>query len=248
MEKKAKLPPGESAIQADWFSQAKLRVFRSNVQQLDSLYGMLSVSLDEASALRNGVKFERAFAVLSITATLCARLARQLKWLLRTLQELVSQYDLTPGVTPLHIASLDWNSDQFSALKASLVKKLHFPRQLQFLDKCRELEALVEHLSHHFCQTASALKETNSSNAPEIWAAMDDEQNDLNTCVRETIVTLKCVLRVMPEEQLGIFENAAAAQSTGLKWERKVNRSQAKRQESVAALSKSMGQILRRPR
>jgi hypothetical protein len=251
MEKKPQFPPGLS-VQSDWFgsvSQAKLRVFLSNVEELESLYWMLSVSLDETIALRKRGDYERAFQVISITPTLSARFARQLKWLLGVLQEHVSQHDLTPSVMPLHIASLHWNRGQFSALKGSLLKQLHFPQQFQFLTKCRALEALVEHLSHDFCQAASALKETNSWNATErIWAAMDDKQYDLNTCLREAIVMLKCVLRVMPEEQLGIFENAVSARSAGANWENEVDTTQAKRLEPVATRSKGIGQILHRRR
>lgn len=252
MEKKRKLPSGALAARLDWFgpiSHAKLGVFRSSVEELDSLYWMLSVSMDEATALRKVGEYERAFQVISITPTLCARFARQLKRLLRMLQEHVSNHDLTPGVTPLPTSSLQSNRVQFSSLKGSLLIKMHFPQQFRFLAKCRALQALAERLSHDFCHSASALKETGSSNAAErICTAMCAAQYDLNSCVRETVEMLKCVLRVTPAEQLQTSNNnAVSAQSADLSRESKVSPVRAKRLEPVAAFCKITGQILRPP-
>lgn len=107
----------------------------------------------------------------------------------------------------------------------------------------------MERLSHDFCHSASALKETGSSNATEsICTAMDGAQYDLNSCVRETVEMLKCVLRVTPAEQLETSNNnAVSAQSADLSRESKGSPVRTKRMEPVAAFSRSTGQILRRP-
>jgi hypothetical protein len=47
----------------------------------------------------------------------------------------------------------------------------------------------------------------------KMWAEVDADHYDLNTCLREAIVVFKSFLISLPESQLGAFQNAVRQQS-----------------------------------
>jgi hypothetical protein len=46
-----------------------------------------------------------------------------------------------------------------------------------------------------------------------MWAEVDADHYDLNTCMREAIVVFKSFLIALPESQLAAFQNALRQQS-----------------------------------
>jgi hypothetical protein len=46
-----------------------------------------------------------------------------------------------------------------------------------------------------------------------MWAEVDVDHYDLNTCLREAIVVFKSFLIALPESQLGAFQNTVHQQS-----------------------------------
>ena len=72
---------------------------------------------------------------------------------------------------------------------------------------------MVEDLAKGFRHAADDLAERNSLNPKKMWAEVDADHYDLNTCLREAIVVLKSFLIVLPESQLGAFENTVRQQS-----------------------------------
>ena len=96
---------------------------------------------------------------------------------------------------------------------SALLNHVLFSQRLQFLHKVSTLEEMVEDLAKGFRHAADELAERNSLNPKKMWAEVDADHYDLNTCLREAIVVLKSFLIVLPESQLGAFENTVRQQS-----------------------------------
>jgi hypothetical protein len=82
----------------------------------------------------------------------------------------------------------------------------------QFLHKISTLEEMVVDLGRHFHQAAEDLGTGASAEPAADWQAVDAAHYDLNTCLREAIVLLKSFLLVLPEEELGAFQNTVDSQ------------------------------------
>ena len=64
-----------TSVQADWrarLPEEKLKVFTAYVRRLESTYGMLSVSLNEALALRHEGRLIMCCQAVNMTPSLCA--------------------------------------------------------------------------------------------------------------------------------------------------------------------------------
>jgi hypothetical protein len=71
---------------------------------------------------------------------------------------------------------------------------------------------MLNYMSDDFCHAAEKLIAPRASAKPTVlWAAMDAGHFDLNSCLRESMILLKCFLRVMPDQQLHAFQKTVAA-------------------------------------
>jgi hypothetical protein len=67
-------------------------------------------------------------------------------------------------------------------------------------------------MGHDFCHAAEGLLSPHgSANPTGLWAALDTGHFDLNSCLRESMILLKCFLRAMPNQQLYLFQKTVAA-------------------------------------
>jgi hypothetical protein len=96
---------------------------------------------------------------------------------------------------------------------SNLLNHVLLSHRLQFLHKVSTLQEMVEDLGKDFRHAADDLAEGSSVNAPKMWAEVDSDHYDLNTCLREAIVVFKSFLIVLPESQLGAFQNTVREQS-----------------------------------
>ena len=196
-----------------WLPQEKSQVFHKQVYELECSYAMLSVSLDEAIELRQLGHAGKSLQAVGITSGLCKLLTRELTGLLRALAEHAKHYGTIPNAAPLDAANFQGARAQRSARMSSLLNHVLFSQRLQFLHKVSTLEEMVEDLAKGFRHAADDLAERNSSHPKKMWAEVDADHYDLNTCLREAIVVLKSFLIVLPESQLGAFENTVRQQS-----------------------------------
>ncbi len=75
------------------------------------------------------------------------------------------------------------------------------------------LQEIVEDLDKDFRRAVEHLADGLSSNPSKVWAEVDRDHYDLNTCLREAIVVFKSFLIALPESQLGAFQNTVRRQS-----------------------------------
>jgi hypothetical protein len=204
------------SVQADWragLPKEKAQVYNQHVHELECSYAMLSVSLNEAIELRQLGQSGKSQQAMSITGDLCKLLTQALGGLLHALSEHAKQYGTTPNAAPLDPANFQGQRGQRSARMSSLLSRVLLTHRLQFLHKVSTLEEMVDDLGKDFRTAADDLAEGTSLNPMEIWAEVDSDHYDLNTCLRESIVVFKSFLIAMPDGQLEAFEDTVRLQS-----------------------------------
>jgi len=196
-----------------WLPEAKAQVFKKQVHELESSYGMLSVLLDEAIELRELGYPAKSSQAVGITSGLCKLLTEMLAGLLRALSEHAKHYGTIPNAAPLDPANFQGQKGQRSARMSSLLNHVLLSQRLQFLQKVSTLEEMVEDLGKDFRDAVDDLAEGFSLDPGKMWDDVDTDHYDLNTCLRESIVVFKSFLIALPENQLGIFQNTVHQQS-----------------------------------
>lgn len=204
-----------TSVQADWIGwlpEAKMHAFRVYAEEFESRYVMLSISLNEAIALHNSGSDRKSYQIVLITPALCERLTGPLEGMLCSLQEHVRRNKMIPSVCPLNAEDFHGPRGQRSARKNSLLSNALLSQRAQYLSKVGTLREMVNYMSDDFCRAAEELIAPGGSAKPAVlWAAMDAGHFDLNSCLRETMILLKCFLRVMPNQQLHAFQETVAA-------------------------------------
>jgi hypothetical protein len=207
-----------ASVKADWFGwlpEAKMHAFRVYADEFEARYLMLSVSLNEAIGLRNQGSQSKSGQVVLITLPLCERLTSSLEGMLCSLGEHVTHYGLVPSVVPLDAADFHGRRGQSSARTSSLLSNVLLSRRAQYLSKVGTLREMVGYMNVDFCLAARELLcARGPSKLALLWAAMDEGQFDLNSCLRESMILLKCFLRVMPNQQLQAFQKTVSTHVT----------------------------------
>src|SRR3981189_3752280 len=98
-----------------WLPQEQEKVFRIRVQELESNYTMLSVSLNEALELRRAPSIGLSIQGVSFSSELCLLLTGPLSGLLRALYEHAKRLATTPPAAPLGSANFQGQKSQKSA-------------------------------------------------------------------------------------------------------------------------------------
>jgi hypothetical protein len=201
-------------VKDDWrarLPEEKLKVFTAYVRRLESAYGMLSVSLNEALALRQEGRLIKCCQVVNVTPSLCARMTEPLASLIRVLSDHAKHYGTVPNAAPLDPQNFQTIKGQRSARMSGLLSKVLLSQRTQFLHKLGTLLEMVENLGKEYCESAEELGRGLSTDPFLLWKTIDAAHYDLNTCLRETIVLLKSFLRALPDDQLANFQKSVMA-------------------------------------
>lgn len=202
------LGPG-SSVEIDWrreLPEPQRYAFETYAKEFEAAYLMFSISLDEAISLHGSSYLSKSFQVVALTSELCASLATSMENMLRSLAEHCRDNGTNPTVAPLNQSDF---SDVWSKLMASRSLILHHAlptRKAQFQNKIRSLRSMSRHAKQDFCAVAEALAiEGIVVDSSDSWAVMCKAHFDLNTCLRESFILLKCFLRVLPGVELQAF-------------------------------------------
>jgi hypothetical protein len=188
-----------------WLPEEKDQVFRTHVRQLEVSYNILSVSLDEALALRRDGRLSKASQAVGVTVELCSRFASPLVALLWSLGEHAKHHGTVPNAAPLDPDNFQGTRGQRAAWFNSLLSRILLSERSQFLYKATTLGEMVDDLSQDYCAAAAELVAGASAASDGLWGSLDATHYDLNTCLREAIVLLKSFLMALPDEELGTF-------------------------------------------
>jgi len=189
-----------------WLPDSKARLNEDCSKELETLYLMMSVSLDEALDLRRKGALAKSFEAAQIASGLCERLAQSLKMVLGGLHRHAKHFGLVPNAAPLDPANFQGTRGQRTARLTGLLNRVLLSQRSRFIHKASTILEMVENLKQDFCDAVEELVHGFHFNTEPLWNALDQCHFDLNTCLRETIVLLKSFLLVLPEEQITCFE------------------------------------------
>ena len=204
------------SVSQDWrlpLSGDKSLAHLNYVRRLEIAYSMFSVNLDEAFGMRRSGRTCKAFQVLSVSPSLCQRLAHPLHSLLLAMIEHAKHFGTTPNLAPLDATNFQDFHSQRVARFNDLFSKVLLTRKSQFLNKISALVDLVNELDSGFEFTVEELVGGDSLHPERDWELLDAVHYDLNTCLREAVVVLKSFLHALPETQLPSFHSTLEGQS-----------------------------------
>jgi hypothetical protein len=212
---------GMSAVQEDWLAQLteeKGTLFGSSVMHLETSYGMLSVALNEAFVLREEGMLVRARAETAICGQLCGQLAQRLLHSLQSFEAHTRHFGTVPAVAPLETTFFRSEQARLAATWNELFHHVLLGGRARWFHKLRTLEDVVGGLESQFCAASEEIADGTCLEPALRWESLDVLHFDLNTCLRETIVMLKCFLRALPHDQVQDFRGRICNESPKQRW------------------------------
>jgi hypothetical protein len=114
-------------------------------------------------------------------------------------------FGTAPNLVPLAAYNFQLPSSQRAARVNALFSKLLLTNKSQFQYKLSILLELVGDLSDSYVHISGELSDGSAMEEDLDWQSLEDLHYDLNTCLRESIVLLKCFLLALPDRQLVEF-------------------------------------------
>jgi len=197
------------SVQQDWrafLPEAQSCFYRAHAYELENVYLMLSVSLNEAIDLRRQRRWVKSFRAAELTPELCDRLTLRLTSVLHSMCQQARHFGIVPNLSPLEAANFRTERAQRAARYSGLMSHVLLSERSQFIHKLSTLEQIVEELGDGFVEAASHLLPEEAADLSGWWEVLDACHFDLNTCLRETLVLVKSFLFVLPEEKLDLLD------------------------------------------
>jgi len=197
------------SVQQDWraiLPSASNALFCDHTTRLENAYLMLSISLDEAIALRKGGDSAKSIVGLGVLEELCSRFALHINAVLHAMAQYARHFGIIPNSAQLDLANFHSSRSQRAVRHSNLVSHILLSERSQFLNKLNTLEDIVDELGDEFIEKTRRLATGVPFKTSELWDYLELNHFDLNTCLRETDVLLKSFLCVLPEDQLGRFD------------------------------------------
>lgn len=201
-------PSSRRSVSDDWISalpRDKSETFDLLVGSWESVYAMMSVSLDDSLSLKARGELICARQQVSVTAELFERVSSLLVSFCETVERHSRHLRSFPSVHPLNT---DYFRGSIAQKAASWNKVLHrvlMGDRPRFHHKVRILSETLRRLDVEFQRAATAISKSSSVHPAESWKALDCIHYDLNTCLRENEVLLKSFLRALPAQNLSAF-------------------------------------------
>lgn len=192
-------------VREDWLSslpEEKDQLFESVRSQLESAYQITSISLNDFLTLCREDRLPPAAEQSAIVGTLFDRLARQLHAVLRAMSEHGRHFGTVSMVIPLRPGFFRNPGVQRVARNNQLFSRVLFSAQARFFRKIRALSQIISALQ----KETSYLARARSHQIAQAWNRLEEFHYDLNTCLRETLVTFKSFLWVLPAQELAPFQ------------------------------------------
>jgi hypothetical protein len=204
-------PRPNPSVMQEWsssLSTAHDESFFRALRHLETAYSMWSVNLDEALGFRRMGRNSHASDLLGISPALCYRLSHPLLGSLHAMLLHARHFGVAPNLAPLSSDNFQLASSQRAARVNALFNKLLLTNKSQFQYKLSVLLELVTDISDSYIQVSGELNEGSSLEEDLDWQSLEAAHYDLNTCLRESIVLLKCFLIALPDGQLVEFNLA----------------------------------------
>ena len=192
------LPPGK----AEAFAHAKFA--------LDADSWMLRVALNEGVGLTRQGCPAPALELASICADLFARLSARIEAALRTLDRSSQNLGILPNCAPLN-AEFFRSEQAMRRAKRSRLFSYLMTHNSRFSLKLEDLVLVVSNLAGEFHPLAAQISRGFPPDPQNSWNRLEILEYDLSTCLGETLVILKSFLHVLPNHQVGFFQDQIGA-------------------------------------
>jgi hypothetical protein len=196
------------SVSDDWIRALpsdKSETFDTLVASWNSLYAMISVSLDESLSLRARGDLVCARQQVSVTAELYDRLSPLLTAFCDAVPRYSRHVRIFPAVEPLKSSFFRGNTCQSAASWNSFFHWVLFGDRSRFHYKVRLLSDTLGRLEDEFRRAATAISKGTCPQSMEPWTALDCLHYDFTTCLRENEILLKSFLRALPVQNLAAF-------------------------------------------
>lgn len=195
-------------VSDDWIAalpREKAQLFDAVVRRWESVYAMMSVSLDDALSLRSRGELVCARQQVSITGELHERLATTLIDSSNAMADRGRHVSDVPTVEPLNSDFFRGDTGQSAASWNDILHHVLLGERSRFFYKLRILSDTIDRLNCEFVDAATDISEGSSVHPGACWQNLDSLHYDTNTCLRELEVVLKCFLRALPADQVSVF-------------------------------------------
>lgn len=197
------------SVQQDWRAILpidKASLFFVHTGELENTYMMLSVSLNEAIALRDRGEGDRARQEIGVLGELCSRLAVHINAVIHAMRQHSRIFGVVPNQVPLQEVNFHSEHGQRGARHNNMISHVLLSERSRFLNKLNALEEIVDHLADEFVELTTELAKGVACQQSSLWESLDLDHFDLNTCLRETDVLFKSFLLVLPVGRLESFD------------------------------------------
>ena len=209
-----KLLRSRPRVQDDWIAPLppeKDRIFSAALKFWDTYYGMLSVALDEAFALRRQGKLVLARQQAAVSSQLMSILVGNLVAALQEMADQSAHLPAPPAVDPLHPSFFRSDNAKETASWNTLLFHILFAERARFFHKLHSLLAVLEGILEEFLEVTAEISDGLSTRPCESWASLEVLHYDANTCLRETEVVFKSFIRVWPGRNPALFSRRITA-------------------------------------
>lgn len=206
------LPP--RTVREDWNARLladKDEVFGRVVDELEALYSMLSIALNEALTLRRESALGYAREQVAVSAELFDRLTGCLAVLLGTLENHSRHFGTVPNAAPLNPQYFRGETAQRYAKRNALLGKVLLSMRSRYFHKLRLLTETVAALQAEYREVSSEIAEGSSEGPGAQWGELDNLHYDMNTCLREAMILCKSFLCALPNSEVKAFRRKLEA-------------------------------------
>ena len=201
-----------ASVQEDWIAwlpEEKDRLFDATLNELEILYSILSVSLNDGFNLCRQGKIAPAREQARIFGELFERLGSRLRAVLRCLYEHGSQFGTFANTAPLRPGFFRSERARQVARSNNLMALIRFRARTRFFRKLGALEEIVAGLQRDARKTAQEIAEGIAISWQNQWTQLEVLDYDLNTSLRETEIVLKSFFCALPIAEVPIFRQKA---------------------------------------
>lgn len=199
------------SVRDEWLARLpdeKDVLFRTAQARFEACYRMLSVALDETLSLREQGQLPRARAEAAMCDELFQNLVAGLLESLGALEAHARHFGTQPAVEPLEVGFFRGEPARRLSAWNTLLHHVLFAGRSRWFHKLQSLREILADVGGEFHETATELNQGTAIEPARLWDSLEALHDDLNTCLREIVIMLKCFLRALPTEQVRPFRSA----------------------------------------
>ncbi|MGH9704353.1 MAG: hypothetical protein ACRD4K_13345 [Candidatus Acidiferrales bacterium] len=185
-----------------WLPPEKMKTFQWAIHPCETAYAMLSITLNEALSMQAQGSLVRANLLIFNTEELLDRMTNPLLALLAGMNSHGRHFGTLSSVAALNPEFYRSETAQRAATWNALLSHVLLNDRSRLFHKLCALSNIVEELAGKYHDAAGQIIESSASEEEQPWATVEILHYDLNTCLREAIVILKCFLQALPESEL----------------------------------------------